>query len=161
MYFNRHADIPVRGIVAFRVAGQHVRSAATIGGNLHLARERVLPSDPATPLAALGTSVTLAFLGPSGDLQRRTTSLVNYLLEGWSGIGGGTCASRDRELLESLEIPLPSGNNEAFLCGKVAARPQNAHSYANLAVHLTFSQAIPAQLRQRMAKVAPAFGAQI
>lgn len=37
-----------------RIAGAHVRNAATVGGNLVLARERCLPSDVATLLVAAG-----------------------------------------------------------------------------------------------------------
>ena len=41
-------------------AGQHVRGAATVGGNLALARNRRLESDLAPLLLAAGARVTLA-----------------------------------------------------------------------------------------------------
>jgi len=41
-------------------AGQHVRAAATVGGNLTLARTRKLESDLAPLLLAAGARVTLA-----------------------------------------------------------------------------------------------------
>ncbi len=46
-----------------RIAGMHVQHAATVGGNLMLARTRHFESDVLTPLLALGALVHVAYPG--------------------------------------------------------------------------------------------------
>lgn len=49
-------------------AGTHVRNAATVGGNLALARGRRLESDLATVLMGAGSTVKYLEVGSSGDI---------------------------------------------------------------------------------------------
>lgn len=63
-----------------RVAGHHVRNAATLGGNLVLAAAGVLPSDPATALLALDARVRLA--SADAPEKPREVPLAEYLQTG-------------------------------------------------------------------------------
>ena len=55
-----HCELQQTDSAACARAGQHVRAAATVGGNLTLARTRKLESDLAPLMLAAGARVTLA-----------------------------------------------------------------------------------------------------
>ncbi|KAK9918869.1 hypothetical protein WJX75_007680 [Coccomyxa subellipsoidea] len=105
-----------------RIAGNQVRAAATVGGNLVLTRDRGLESDLATLLMAAGAEVQTAKAGATA----RWRSLEDYLA---AGDPGGP------EVVVAVRLPPVKGGN-VFWSYKVAQRHWNAHAFINIAVWL-------------------------
>lgn len=116
-----------------RVAGAHVRAAATLGGNLALAADPALAleSDVATLLGALGAEVEVLETA-SGSESRRTLPVLELV--------SGSNALSPTSLILSARIP-PSGGGgnrkskqERFFSTRVAARYSHAVASLQLAV---------------------------
>eukprot|EP00931_Biecheleriopsis_adriatica_P016695 TRINITY_DN12245_c0_g1_i1.p1 TRINITY_DN12245_c0_g1~~TRINITY_DN12245_c0_g1_i1.p1 ORF type:complete len:1428 (+),score=265.27 TRINITY_DN12245_c0_g1_i1:80-4363(+) len=111
----------------YHIAGVHVRSRATLGGNMALARSKPehFPSDLAPQFLAVGTSLNVLH-GPSG--RTSTVALAEWLKS-------DACPT---ELIISLNIPIP---NEVFLSQRTMLRPQNCHAYLSAAMCTSVSAA--------------------
>ncbi|GJP64164.1 hypothetical protein CLOP_g21181 [Closterium sp. NIES-67] len=134
-----------------KVAGPHVRNAASIGGNLVLAAShRAFPSDVATLLLALSASVRTATPKPTAAAAGEGSSdgwaweelsLEQFLLRG--PLPGTT-------LLHSVFLPCPSlpaspssaGQQLVFDSFRASVRPSgNAYAYVNAAFLLRITPA--------------------
>ncbi|KAG1670984.1 hypothetical protein FOA52_014373 [Chlamydomonas sp. UWO 241] len=120
-----------------RVAGSHVRNAATVGGNLVLARTHGLPSDVATLLMAAGARVSIIDCRSTrpttldvdiDDLINLRSSPDDVVL-----FGLGSAAS----LVVGVRVPLGQQGETLFWSQRIAKRWANAHCLANVALRLT------------------------
>ena len=119
-----------------RVAGAHVRAAATLGGNLALAADPALAleSDVATLLGALGAEVEVLETASAAASESKTLSVLDLV--------SGSNALSPTSLILSVRIPPSSadGKNkkkERFFATRVAARYSHAVASLQLAVSVS------------------------
>lgn len=144
-----------------RVAGTHVRNAATIGGNLVLARSQGLESDVATLLAGWGASVHANSPGSKSATQAAESAKIEsarILLESLAGSlnlmrapeqdaedAGSTLGVLDfvgagdkldpGAVVTHVTLPLPT-EGDFYWCHKIAPTYSNTHSIMNAAFKL-------------------------
>ncbi|PNW76553.1 hypothetical protein CHLRE_11g467688v5 [Chlamydomonas reinhardtii] len=121
-----------------RIAGTHVRNAATVGGNLVLTAEAALPSDVATLLAAAGAEVELLLV--SSDAAAHGVSRRMPLLDFVSGGGAAAKPAAGGYILTAVHVPLPH-HGVRFWSQRIAERYSNAAAVANAAVSLRLQPA--------------------
>eukprot|EP00891_Asterochloris_glomerata_P008497 jgi/Astpho2/8497/Aster-05539 len=124
-----------------RIAGSHIRNAATLGGHVVLVRERALQSDVSTPLMAAGASVKVVSQGGSRQL-----SLEAFL----HGPDGGV---RKGEVVCSIHVPVPQ-QHDYFWSHKVSQRFWNSHALVNMSLMLRLEE----PTRRRGSRLASALG---
>ncbi|KAK9795562.1 hypothetical protein WJX73_009750 [Symbiochloris irregularis] len=109
-----------------RIAGTHVRNAASLGGHFALCRSHKLESDVATLLMGMGGSICLA----SHTHPSRWLSVESFLDPQQDYSLGRTC------VITAVSIPLLQ-TSELFWSHKVSQRYWNSHAYVNMAVKLS------------------------
>ena len=103
-------SLPVLGQMERNVANVRVRASGTLGGNLCFAEPH---SDPATLLLALGAKAHL-----QRQSAKRTVTIDQLIT------GSYETSLANNELLESIEIPLPSKSHRvAYLKYQLKERP--------------------------------------
>jgi hypothetical protein len=111
-----------------RIAGSHVRNAATVVGNLVLARTRGLPSDVATVLMAAGGSVEVAD-AKTGCLAPKTVPLESFIMPSpahatsappFAAALVGTEPGAT-QLVSAVTVPVPQVSGRVRVC--VGSRP--------------------------------------
>ncbi|CAL5222937.1 g5372 [Coccomyxa viridis] len=106
-----------------RIAGNQVRAAATLGGNLVLTRDLGLESDAATLLIAAGAEVQTAAPGSRLSWQ----SVESYV---------SSPSKVDQvEVVVAIRLP-PIKAGDRFWSFKIAERHWNAHAFINIAALL-------------------------
>lgn len=116
--FHRMADH------LLRIAGTHVRSAATLGGNIALGCLKDLESDVITVFMAAGASVKVV---------SKTDSRWMLLEELLAGKGLLNLGKRD--IIAAVKLPVPL-STDTFWSHKLSQRFWNAHAMINMAVWL-------------------------
>ncbi|EFJ41839.1 hypothetical protein VOLCADRAFT_98105 [Volvox carteri f. nagariensis] len=127
----------------YRIAGRHVRNSATVGGNLVLARERSLPSDVATLLAAAGSEVELVVVSsdPETHGSVRRADLLEFVTGAAPSLPPGASY-----ILTAVRVPLPPADPRVrFWSHRIAERYSNAAAVANAAVLVRLSAAEEAE----------------
>ncbi|KAL0029788.1 hypothetical protein WJX77_000034 [Trebouxia sp. C0004] len=115
-----------------RIAGNQVRAAATMGGNLVLAKEKALESDVATLLSALQAQVGVTSVDKE-DLRWLTVfDLLNDKVVPMGTLGTS-------HIVTSIHIPAIKPTH-FFWSFKVAQRHFNAHAFVNMGMLLDIDQ---------------------
>ncbi|KAK9855448.1 hypothetical protein WJX84_011372, partial [Apatococcus fuscideae] len=123
-----------------RIAGTHVRAAATIGGNIVLTQQKGLQSDFCTIMLAAGAQVLIW-----GKQHRRVASHHDFAIcsnpTRWLPLGEILQLDCDLDfgkasLITAIRMPLAQPD-ESFASFKVAARYTNAHAIVNLSVRFS------------------------
>ena len=140
-----------------RVAGAHVRACASLGGNLALAAQRGLESDPATILAAAGAVARVATPDGGEEAEVDLCALLG-MGGGGGGSGGGpapaspphplAAALGRSALITSVTIPPPPPPTtpEIFFTTRTAARYSHAVADFNAAICVGVTGDGPSQL---------------
>ncbi|KAL3141630.1 hypothetical protein ABBQ32_004865 [Trebouxia sp. C0010 RCD-2024] len=120
--FHRMADH------LLRIAGTHVRSAATLGGNIALGRLKDLESDIITVFMAAGASVQVA-----SQSSNRWMSLEDIL-------GTSTDLKLGKgDIIAAIKLPVPQAT-DSFWSHKLSQRFWNSHAMINMSVWLRKEQ---------------------
>ncbi|GFR46181.1 hypothetical protein Agub_g7710, partial [Astrephomene gubernaculifera] len=120
-----------------RIAGPHVRNAASVGGNLVMAAERALPSDVATVLGAAGAEVELRLVAADAPTHGSVVraNLVDFVA------ARGMVPSGCGYILTAIRVPLPPADPRVkFWSQRIAERYSNAAAVANAAVMVRLAQ---------------------
>jgi xanthine dehydrogenase small subunit len=102
-----------------RIAGIHVRNAASVAGNLMMAKKKGFESDMATILLGAGATIRLA----KRDGSTRDVSMEQFLTP--TPLNAG-------EILHTVTIPFTSSGS-VYRSYRAALRPTNAHAFVNAA----------------------------